>query len=244
MRQPFVLLKDRRDAGQRLAGELARFAGQQDTVILGLPRGGVVVAFEVARALDLPLDIYLVRKLGTPGQEELAMGAIASGGVMVLNDDVVRTLHLGSDSIEQVAERERTVLEKREATYRGHAEAVPLEGKQVILIDDGLATGATMRTAIKSLRAHGPARIIVAVPTAPAETCTSLAKEVDEMVCSMTPSPFFAIGEWYEDFSQTSDEEVVALLEEARSFGRPGAAEARSLGRPGAAAVAETEGGA
>ena len=220
MRESFGLLRDRQEAGARLAKELAGYTGRPDTVVLGLPRGGVVVAFEVAKALDLPLDVYLVRKLGTPGHEELAMGAIASGGVMVLNEDVVRSLHLGEERVEQVAARERGVLEQREKTYRRHAAAVPLTGKQVILIDDGLATGATMRTAIKSLRAHRPSRIIVAVPTAPVETCNALAKEADEMVCPMTPSPFFSIGEWYEDFTQTPDEEVVDLLNRARGFGR------------------------
>lgn len=221
MRRPVGLLKDRQKAGARLAEELASYAGRRDTVVLGLPRGGVVVAFEVAKALDLPLDVYLVRKLGTPGHEELAMGAIASGGVMVLNEDVVGALHLGQECVEQVAARERGVLEQRERTYRSHAQPVPLSGKQVILVDDGLATGATMRTAIKSLKAHRPSRIIVAVPTAPVETCDALAKEADEVVCSMTPSPFFSIGEWYEDFSQTPDEEVVDLLERSRPFGRP-----------------------
>jgi len=221
MTQPVRLLKDRQEAGRRLAAELGRYAGVGDAVVLGLPRGGVVVAFEVAKALGLPLDVYLVRKLGTPGQEELAMGAIASGGVMVLNEDVVRALQLGQRLIEQVAARERAVLERRERTYRGHSEPVSLEGKQVILVDDGLATGATMRTAIKSLRAHGPSRVIVAVPTAPVETCTALAKEADEVVCPMTPAPFYSIGQWYEDFAQTSDEDVIELLEQARSFGRP-----------------------
>lgn len=213
--------RDRREAGQRLAALLARFAGRSDTVVLGLPRGGVVVAYEVAKALDLPLDVYVVRKLGTPGHEELAMGAIASGGVMVLNDDVVRSLGLRQGVVEEVAERERRVLEQREKTYRRQAEPVPLEGKRVILVDDGLATGATMRTAIKSLRAHGPALIVVAVPTAPRETCMALAEEVDEMVCCLAPTPFFSVGEWYQDFSQTSDEEVVDLLHSAQDLGRP-----------------------
>ncbi len=223
MREPTGLLIDRGDAGRRLAESLSRYAGRRDTVVLGLPRGGVVVAFEVAKALDLPLDVYLVRKLGTPGHEELAMGAIASGGVMVLNDDVVRSLGLGKERVALVAERERAVLEARERAYRGHTDPVRLSGKQVILIDDGLATGATMRTAIKSLKAQGPARIVVAVPTAPAETCEVLAREADEVVCWMSPAPFFSIGQWYEDFSQTSDDEVVRLLELSRGFGRGGA---------------------
>jgi putative phosphoribosyl transferase len=224
MREPPDLLRDRRDAGRRLAATLLRYAGRADTVVLGLPRGGVVVAFEVAKSLDLPLDVYLVRKLGTPGHEELAMGAIASGGAMVLNRDVLGGLGLGDEAVRRAVEREKTVLEARERAYRGHTAPISLRGKQVIIVDDGLATGATMRTAVKSLRAHGPARIVVAVPTAPPETCDVLAAEADEVACLMSPSPFFSIGQWYEDFMQTSDEEVVALLERSKAFGRGNAA--------------------
>jgi putative phosphoribosyl transferase len=233
MREPSDLLRDRRDAGRRLATALARYAGRADTVVLGLPRGGVVVAFEVAKSLDLPLDVCLVRKLGTPGHEELAMGAIASGGAMVLNSDVLRSLGLGDESVRLAVEREQAVLEARERAYRGHAAPVSLRGKQVILVDDGLATGATMRTAVKSLRAHGPSRIVVAVPTAPAETCNALADEVDEVACLLSPSPFFSIGQWYEDFSQTSDDEVVRLLEESRAFGHAGEESSEAEGRDG-----------
>jgi len=217
------ILVNRRDAGRRLARELAAYFGRDDTIVLGLPRGGVVVAFEVAQALDAPLDVFLVRKLGAPGQEELAVGAIASGGVRVMNDDVVRALRLTESQIEAIAVREQAVLERRERLYRGHAEPLELAEKVAILVDDGLATGASMRTAIRSLKSHAPARIVVAVPTAPPETCAALRREVDEAVCMMTPEPFYSIGSWYLDFSQTSDEEVVELLEKAKSFGRGGA---------------------
>jgi predicted phosphoribosyltransferase len=201
--QPLV---DRREAGRALARELSRFAGRDDTIVLGLPRGGVVVAFEVAQALGLPLDVYLVRKLGAPGQEELAVGAIASGGARVLNEDIVHALRLEPDQIEVIASREKTRLEERERLYRGHADPLVLTGKQVIIVDDGLATGASMRIAVRSLKDHGPVRIIVAVPVAPAETCTALAREADEVVCSLTRAPFYCIGAWDEDFAQTSDD--------------------------------------
>lgn len=213
-------LVDRREAGRALARELSRFAGREDTIVLGLPRGGVVVAFEVAQALRLPLDIYLVRKLGAPGQEELAVGAIASGGARVLNEDVVHALRLEAGQIESIATREKARLEERERLYRGHTHPLALTGKQVIIVDDGLATGASMRIAVRSLRDQAPTRIIVAVPVAPAETCTALAREADEVVCALTPTPFYSIGSWYEDFAQTSDEEVIALLEEARAAKR------------------------
>ena len=217
MGESIRLLEDRREAGRMVADQLARYAGKPDVVILGLPRGGVVVAYEVARALDAPLDVFLVRKLGAPGQEELAVGAIASGGVRVMNEDVVRGLGLSESRIEQIAAREQAQLERREQLYRGHTAPVELAGKQVIVVDDGLATGATMRTAVAALRRLGPARVIVAVPAAPAETCATLSREADEVVCAMTPYPFFSIGEWYRDFSQTSDEEVIELLEQARA---------------------------
>jgi putative phosphoribosyl transferase len=170
--------------------------------------------------LNVPLDVFLVRKLGAPGHEELAAGAIASGGIMLLNEGVVRSMGISQSQIDRIVAREKELLERRERLYRGHAALVPLEGKQVIIVDDGLATGATMRTAVVSLRRLEPSRVIVAVPAAPRETCDTLAREADEVICSMTPTPFFSIGEWYEDFGQTSDEEVVALLGEARTFGR------------------------
>jgi len=213
-------LADRKDAGRRLAAELGRFAGRSDTIVLGLPRGGVVVGYEVAKALDAPLDVFLVRKLGAPGQEELAVGAIASGGVRVLNEDVVRAMGLSASQIEAIAAREQAVLDQRERLYRGHSEPMDLTAKIVILVDDGLATGASMRTAIRSLKRHSPTQIVVAIPTAPAETCADLRREVDEVVCVMTPEPFWSIGSWYLDFAQTSDQEVIDLLEKAKSFGR------------------------
>jgi putative phosphoribosyl transferase len=212
--------RDRQDAGRALAQALRRYAARTEVVVLGLPRGGVVVAFEVARELDAPLDIFLVRKLGAPGHEELAAGAVATGGIMLLNDDVVRGLGINTRQIEQIATREKGLLARREATYRGHSSPVDLAGKTVILVDDGLATGATMRTAVAAVKRLDPARIVAAVPTAPVDTCTTLAAEADEVVCLMTPSPFFSVGEWYEDFGQTSDDEVVAVLELARDFGR------------------------
>lgn len=209
------ILTDRQDAGRRLASELSKYAGRDDTIVLGLPRGGVVVAFEVARALGAPLDIFLVRKLGAPGQEELAVGAIASGGIRVMNEDVVRALGLTESRIEAIAAREQAVLDHRERLYRGQSKPPDLAGKVVILVDDGLATGASMRTAIRSLKSRAPARVVVAVPTAPPDTCAVLAREVDETVCLMTPEPFYSIGSWYLDFSQTSDEDVVELLQKA-----------------------------
>ncbi len=215
------LLSDRREAGRLLAEKLMEYAGRGGTIVLGLPRGGVVVAFEVAKALDVPLDIFLVRKLGAPGQEELAVGAIASGGVRVMNQDVVVALGLSQAQIEAIAAREQAELERRERAYRGESSPPDLAGKTLIVVDDGLATGASMRTALRSLRSHSPARIVLAVPTAPRSTCAALEREVDEAVCLMTPEPFYAIGQWYADFSQTSDQEVVKLLSEAAAFGRP-----------------------
>lgn len=225
------LLRDREEAGQILAERLARFAGKRGVVVLGLPRGGVVVAYQVAKALGAPLDVFLVRKLGVPGHEELAAGAIASGGVRVLNEDVVRSMGLSESRLNEIAAREQAVLERREQLYRGHSLAVELAGKQVIVVDDGLATGATMRTAVAALKRLGPARIIVAVPTAPVETCNMLSKEADEVVCAMTPSPFSSIGEWYEEFNQVSDDQVVALLEQARALDQTGAERDRNAGR-------------
>jgi len=214
------ILTNRREAGRLLAERLATYSGRDDVVVLGLPRGGVAVAFEVAKALDARLDVFLVRKLGAPGQEELAVGAIASGGVRVMNQDVVDALGLSNAQIEAVTAREQVELERREQAYRGESEPLDLTGKTVIVVDDGLATGASMRTAIRSLRSHRPSRIVLAVPTAPRSTCVASEREVDETICLMTPEPFYAIGQWYLDFSQTSDEEVVALLRAAAGFGR------------------------
>jgi predicted phosphoribosyltransferase len=210
-----ALFKDRRDAGRKLAQYLTQYADQPDVIVLGLPRGGVPVAFEVARALNAPLDIFLVRKLGLPGHEELAMGAIASGGLRVLNDDIVGALNIPEAVVVAVARRERAELERRERAYRGDRPPLDVHGKTVILVDDGLATGSSMRAAVAGLRARQPAQIVVAVPTAAPETCEAFENEVDEVVCAVTPQPFFGVGMWYEDFSQTSDEEVRRLLEEA-----------------------------
>lgn len=210
-----ALFKDRRDAGKQLAQELIAYAGGSDVIVLALPRGGVPVAYEVARALNAPLDIFIVRKLGLPGHEELAIGAIASGGIRVLNHDIVQGLQIQQTLIETVTHQELQELERRERAYRGDRPLPDVGGRTVILVDDGLATGASMRAAVAALRAQNPARIVVAVPTAAQETCQAFEPEVDEIVCAMTPEPFYGVGRWYENFSQTTDEEVRALLEEA-----------------------------
>jgi putative phosphoribosyl transferase len=186
-------------------------------VVLALPRGGVPVAYEVAQELGASLDVFLVRKLGMPGHEEFAIGAIASGGVLVLNEDTLRDYGVSRAQVEAVVEAEKRELERREHQYRGDRSFPDLAGRTVILIDDGLATGSTMRAGVAALRQEMPARIIVAVPTAPPETCDEMQAIVDEMVCLLTPEPFYAVGLWYEDFSQTTDEEVRLLLERAAS---------------------------
>jgi predicted phosphoribosyltransferase len=203
---------DRTEAGRELAAALREYAGREDVLVLALPRGGVPVAFEVARELDAPLDVFLVRKLGLPSQPELAIGAIASGGVRVLNDEVVRAAAVSPETIEHVTAREREELARRERVYRGERPALDVEGRTVILVDDGLATGSTMRAAIRALRLQRPARIVAAVPVAPAETCDDLRGEADEVVCPHTPAPFIAISIWYEQFPQTSDDEIRELL--------------------------------
>jgi putative phosphoribosyl transferase len=203
---------DRHDAGRRLAERLTHYAARDDVVVLALPRGGVPVAYEVARALEAPLDVFVVRKLGVPGHEELAMGAIASGGVMVLNTDVVASTGVTAYEIERVFARELETLRRQERTYRGGGPPVQVEGRVAIVVDDGLATGATMRVAVKALRGRGAARIVVAVPTAPLETCELLRREVDEVVCARTPDPFMAVGLWYRDFAPVSDDRVRELL--------------------------------
>jgi putative phosphoribosyl transferase len=207
--------RDRTDAGQFLATKLTAYASRPDVSVLALPRGGVPVAFEVAKALNAPLDVFLVRKLGVPGQEELAMGAIASGGVRALNQEVVEMLHIPEGVIAAVADEEQRELERRERAYRGDRPVPSMRGCTIILVDDGLATGSSMRAAAAALRQRGPARIVVAVPTAAPETCSELKTEVDEIVCAITPDPFYAVGLWYEDFSQTTDQEVRDLLERA-----------------------------
>jgi predicted phosphoribosyltransferase len=210
-----TVFRDRREAGRLLAEKLSTYAGNPGVVVLGLPRGGVPVAFEVARALAAPLDVFLVRKLGVPGHEELAMGAVASGGVVVLNDDVIARLGIAPEEIDAVAAKETAELARREQLYRSGRTSPEFSGRTVILVDDGLATGATMRAAITALRQSGPARIIVAVPTAAPDICEEFKKQADEIVCYMTPAPFLAVGRWYEDFGQTTDNEVCALLAQA-----------------------------
>jgi predicted phosphoribosyltransferase len=207
--------RNRSEAGDWLAERLKAYAHRPDVIVLALPRGGVPVAFELARALDVPLDVFLVRKLGLPGQEELAMGAIASGGVRVLNDDVVAALAVPASVIDGVARKEEQELRRREEAYRGSRPPPDVRGRVVILVDDGLATGSTMRAAVRAVKQMQPARVVVAVPVAAASTRDDLAEEVDEIVCATPPEPFLAVGRWYEDFSQTSDEEVHDLLERA-----------------------------
>jgi putative phosphoribosyl transferase len=207
--------QDRRDAGRQLAARLKAYANQPDVLVLALPRGGVPVAFEVAQALKAPLDVFLVRKLGVPGRQELAMGAIASSGVRVLNEDIVQMLGIGEQTIEKVAAEEQHTLEARERTYRGARPRPMVGGRTIILVDDGLATGASMRAAVKALRAQQPKRIVVAVPVAAPSTCNEFRAQVDEIICAETPEQFFAVGMWYHDFSQTTDKEVHELLERA-----------------------------
>jgi predicted phosphoribosyltransferase len=204
--------RDRREAGRLVAAKLTAYANRPDVLVLGLPRGGVPVAYEVARALGAPLDIFLVRKLGVPGYEELAMGAIATGGVRVLNDQLVGGLGIPDYIVDEVAAWEQQELMRRDRLYRGDRPPPDVRGRTVILVDDGLATGATMQAAVKALRQQQPARIVVAVPTASPETCELLRAEVDDVICAITPEPFHAVGLWYEDFSQTTDEEVRDLL--------------------------------
>ena len=210
-----TLFRDRRDAGKKLAQKLIDYSGREDVIVLALPRGGVPVAYEVSLALQIPLDIFIVRKLGWPGHEEMAIGAIASGGVRVLNEDIVRHLNIPDTLIDAVAQRETRELERREREYRGKRPPLELKDRAVIIIDDGLATGASMRAAIVGVRAHAPVQIVVAVPTAALETCKALEPEVDQIICASTPEPFYGVSRWYEDFSQTTDEEVRLLLEKA-----------------------------
>jgi putative phosphoribosyl transferase len=209
------LFSDRAEAGKHLASKLQRYANKADVLVLALPRGGVPVAFEVSRELKAPLDVFVVRKLGVPGQEELAMGAIATGGVRVLNREVIKVLGISDRLIEEVASREAEELLRRERLYRGDRPAPQIAGRIVILIDDGLATGSTMRAAIAAVRQQGPARVVVGVPVAAASTCDEFRPEVDEIVCAVTPEPFYAVGEWYENFSQTTDQETHELLRRA-----------------------------
>jgi putative phosphoribosyl transferase len=206
---------NRREAGVALAHSLRALADDPDALVLALPRGGVPVGYEIAGALHLPLDVFIVRKLGVPRYEELAMGAIASGGARVLNEEVIRKLRIPPEEIDAVAAREQFELERREREYRGDLPPLDVEGKNVILVDDGLATGATMRAAIQALRQKNAAQIVVAVPVGAPETCERVAREADEVVCEMQPEDFNAVGAWYEDFSQTTDAEVSELLSES-----------------------------
>ena len=213
-----MIYKDRIDAGRQLATRLSNYTNRHDVLILALPRGGVPVAYEVAKALRAPLDIFLVRKLGVPGHEELAMGAISTGGVRVLNDDVVNYLGIPGEVIDAVAADELKELERRERAYRGDRPEPDVHGKTVILIDDGLATGSTMRAAAAALRQKNPARLIVAVPVSASQTCDEYRMGVDEIICAKTPEPFLGVGQWYLDFSQTTDEEVRQLLARAEAL--------------------------
>ena len=205
--------KNRAEAGRFLAQKLAEYANDPNVIVLALPRGGVPVAYEVARALKAPLDIFVVRKLGVPGFDELAMGAIATGGIRILNPRVVDYLDISDETIEKVTARERHELQRRERLYRGNQTPLDIRGRTVIIIDDGMATGSTMRAAVRALRRQQPRKIVVAVPVGTRETCDSFANEVDTMcVCAMTPEPFDGVGLWYRDFEQTSDDEVRQLL--------------------------------
>jgi predicted phosphoribosyltransferase len=221
--RPDVLFKDRRQAGRALATRLKPYQASDGAraVILALPRGGLPVAYEVSRALRAPLDVFLVRKLGLPSRPELAMGAIASGGVRVVNEELVRALQVPEAVVDRVASGETRELERREQLYRGGRPPVALEGRTVLLVDDGLATGATMRAAVRAVRRRSPARVVVAVPLASPETCALLRAEADDVVCAFMPEPFLAVGLWYDDFEPTTDEEVVDLLAEGRGRETP-----------------------
>lgn len=207
---------DRNHAGLVLAGLLKHYYKQKNGIVLALPRGGVPVAYEIAKQLCLDLDVFIVRKLGVPGQEELAMGALASGGIVVFNEDIINYLHINKLSIESVIKSEHEELERREHLYRGKKPFPDLSGKSIILVDDGIATGSTMRAAIMALQQKQPADIIVAVPVAAQSTCNEMNKLVDTLVCPLRPVDFHAVGLWYDNFSQTSDEEVIELLEQAK----------------------------
>lgn len=210
--EPF---RDRVEAGELLADSLRQYRDRDDVIVMALPRGGVPVAAEIARALHVPFDVFVVRKLGVPGHEELAMGAIASGGVRLVNDEVVEPLGIPASVIDSVARQEQIELERREVLYRGNRAPIGLAGKTVILVDDGLATGSTMRAAVMAVRQQQPARVIVAVPVGAPQACAGLAREADDVVCVRRPDPFVAVGVWYRDFTPTSDGEVRALLGDA-----------------------------
>jgi predicted phosphoribosyltransferase len=219
-----MLFQDRYEAGRLLASKLRSFANHPDAVVLALPRGGVPVGFEVAKTLNLPLDVFVVRKLGVLGYEELAMGVIASGGVRVLNEDLIRSANIPDEVVDAVAAEEERELERREREYREGRPPIDVKDRTVILVDDGLATGSSMRVAVLALRNRKPRQIVIAVPVASPQTCAEFESEVDQVICAVTPEPFWAVGQWYKDFSQTSDEEVRDLLRRAASFPTPRAA--------------------
>lgn len=208
---------DRTDAGQQLAAALMRYGGRDDVSVLGLPRGGVPVAFEIANALDAPLDVFLVRKLGLPGHEEFGIGAIASGGIRVVDESVLRTYGVTPETLDRITAREQAELERRERLYRDERPPPPIQDRVVILVDDGLATGSTMRAAIAALRVEAPREIVVAVPVGATETCAAISALADDVVCLATPEPFNAVGLWYDNFDQTEDSQVHELLERAAS---------------------------
>ncbi|NJO39928.1 MAG: phosphoribosyltransferase [Cyanobacteria bacterium CRU_2_1] len=210
--------RDRTEAGQLLAEKLQKYANCSDVLVMGLPRGGVPVAYQVAKALNAPLDVCLVRKLGVPGQKELAMGAIAPNGVMVLNNEILRMMRISRQSLRQVAEAEKQELERRDRAYRGDRLLPDICDRTVLLVDDGIATSSTIRAAIATLKQQNPKQIVVAVPVAPPSTCQSLKAIVDDVVCLFTPEPLSSIGMWYRDFSQTSDDEVRQCLEQSTEF--------------------------
>lgn len=217
-----MLFHDRRDAGRALARALAHYAGRPDVIVLALPRGGVPVGVEVASALGAPLDIFLVRKLGFPGNEEYAMGAIASGGVRVVNEALLREIGVPPNAVERAVQHEERELRRRERIYRGDLPAVGLAGKTAIVVDDGLATGSSMRAAVKAVRELGARRIVAAVPVGPADTVRELARLADEVVCVSSPEPFLAVGRFYESFDQTTDQEVLELLRQVRASPKAG----------------------
>ncbi len=209
------LFYDRREAGTLLAVKLSVYTDDPNTIVLGLPRGGVPVAYEVAKALRAPLDVFVVRKLGAPGQRELAMGAIASGGVRVINDEVIQALKLSASVVDAVALQEQPELERQQRLYRGDVALPDFTGRTVIVVDDGLATGSSMRAAVRALRQSNPRRIVIAVPVGAADTCRSLQADADEVICLCAPESFYSVSTWYEEFSQTSDDEVRELLNAA-----------------------------
>jgi predicted phosphoribosyltransferase len=213
-----MLFVDRKDAGDRLANRLREYAGRDDVVVLGLPRGGVPVAYRVAKALRAPLDVFLVRRLPMPGEPRLALGAVASHGLGALNDEVVHGLHVPDQSIREVASVEREALERRERAYRGGRPPAELEGRIVILVDEGIAPGSAMRAAILALRGHGPAKIVAAAPVGEAESCVHVEARADDLVCARMPTPFVSVGVWYGDFRQPTDEEIRGILARAARY--------------------------